>query len=454
LLAAEYMTYINDQALTIDETAAGLDIDGDGQLSGVVPLTIEYDASAYADTNGYGGTYLNLYLAEFNQNLQWYLDHLDYAEDWTWFDENGAAYSDDAVAALTTEEKAVAFIEGRYAKSSSGGMGGGPGGGMGGGPGGGMGGGPGGDMGGGPDGDMSGGPGGEAPSGEAPSGEAPSDEASTDDSTEGAPSDGETTTDDSSDRSFANDDVAANSTGDTMDVGTPDAGTTQAAGSSVDSSNYSTYAEMLAAYQEDIAEVEAGDAYGKNQVELYNPLNYVDAEGTENPAWVRILMGASEGDISMLCSLNMGIALTNAGVDTYIEWQWDGGHVPSETLGSSFALWVDTMYGEHVDGAVKITQAAAQKQTANGTDESASGSDISAWVDYEDVSNVSVSLAAAAAYRVAGASKAIPGFDVMDYGQEDYVFGNSTRDARHWSKYVLKVFEENEETLSALFNQG
>ena len=60
----------------------------------------------------------------------------------------------------------------------------------------------------------------------------------------------------------------------------------------------------------------------------------------------------------------------------------------------------------------------------------------------------------AAAYRAAGASKAIPGFDVIDYGQEDYVFGSGTKDARHWSKYVLKVFEEHEDTLSSLFYYG
>ena len=45
------------------------------------------------------------------------------------------------------------------------------------------------------------------------------------------------------------------------------------------------------------------------------------------------------------------------------------------------------------------------------------------------------------------------GFDVMDYGQEDYVFGSSSADARHWNTYVLKVFEENAETLSELFNK-
>ena len=395
-LAAEYMDYINAQNLTVDGEA----------------LTIEYDEAKYPDTNGYGGSYLDYYLAEFTENLQWYLDNLDYAEGWTWFDADGSALSDSDVAAMTSADKAAAFIEGRYAKGGSGGMDGGM---MGGGPGNGA---------GGP-------PSGEMPSGEAPSGTLP---------------DG--------DRSFANSDVAANSSGDTMDVGTPDAGTTQAAGSSTDSKNYASYAEMLAGYQADVAEVEAGDAYGNNIVELYNPLNYIGAEGTENPVWTRILMGASEGDMSMLASLNLDIAFRNAGVDSHLEWQWDGGHVPSEALGDSFALWVDTMYGEHVDGAKQITKAAASAQTANGTAESATGSDLSGWVKYDDIANVTFSLADAAAYRTAGASKAIPGFDVIDYGQEDYVFGSGTKDARHWSRSVLTVFEEHEDTLSPLFNNG
>ena len=46
----------------------------------------------------------------------------------------------------------------------------------------------------------------------------------------------------------------------------------------------------------------------------------------------------------------------------------------------------------------------------------------------------------------------MPGFDVMDYGQEDYVFGSSIADARHWDAYVLKVFEEHRDTLAELFN--
>lgn len=32
-----------------------------------------------------------------------------------------------------------------------------------------------------------------------------------------------------------------------------------------------------------------------------------------------------------------------------------------------------------------------------------------------------------------------------------YVFGNSSQDARHWDKYLLKVLQEQKETLSGLF---
>ena len=41
---------------------------------------------------------------EFQSNLQWYLDQLDYAEDWTWFDAEGSALSDEEVAAMTTAD--------------------------------------------------------------------------------------------------------------------------------------------------------------------------------------------------------------------------------------------------------------------------------------------------------------------------------------------------------------
>ena len=488
-LSEEYMEYINDQNLSVEESAVGFDLNDDGDTDDTIALTIEYDEEAYADTNGYGGTYLTLYLAEFQQNLQWYIDNLDYADGWTWFDEDGNALSDEEVAAMTTEDKATAFIEGRYAKATStGGMDGAPG-------------------------DMAGGMTLDEDTIASMLSELSDDEisellSSLDDETaatveaaiesgdletaynalseddlntivsslmgqtgdmsgapdgmDGAPSDmtagpdasTEEASDDSSERSFANEDVAANSAGDTMDVGTPDAGTTQAAGSTVDSSNYSTYEEMLEAYESDIAEIEAGDEYGNNIVDLYNPLNYIGDEDTENPTWVRIVMGASEGDMSMFSSLNLQIAFLNSGVDATIEWQWDGGHVPSEIFGESLALYVDEMYAEYVDGANTVTKAEATTQTTNGDATEATGTDISSWVDYDDISNVSFTLADAASYRTAGASKTTPGFDVIDYGQEDYVFGDEDQDARHWDSILLSILEEHADVLSELFNSG
>ena len=463
ILSQTYMDYINGQNLTVEESVIGFDLDGDGELSSTVALAIEYDLEKYPDTNGYGGNYLDLYLAELTENLQWYVDNLDYAEGWTWFDAEGAALSDDEVAAMTTADKAQAFIEGRYAKSSSGGGMGGPGGDMGG-PGGGMGG-PGGTP---PDGGMGGPGGGSAPSSDM--GEAPSDmgemsteseETGTDVSTEEmddlpdgeAPSDlGEEVDEtDTTERSFDNADVAENSSGDELDVGTPDAGTTQAVGSTNNSNNYNSYADMLTAYEADVAEIAAGDVYGRNIVDLYNPLNYIGAEGTSNPTWMRIVCGAVEGDIAMFNSLNIQLAALNAGIDATIEWQWDGGHVPSEVFGNSLALWVDFMYGQYVDDAQAITKAGAAAHVSNGDAESATGTDLSEWVSIDDEGMVSFSLADGMAYRTKGASKAVPGFDVIDYGQEDYVFGDSDTDARHWSEWVLKALQENQETLEGLF---
>ena len=64
-------------------------------------LTIEYDEEKFADTNGYCGTYLTLYLKEFEKNLEWYLD---YADDWTWFDSDGNALSDESVSQMKQEQ--------------------------------------------------------------------------------------------------------------------------------------------------------------------------------------------------------------------------------------------------------------------------------------------------------------------------------------------------------------
>ena len=453
-LSASYMEYINDQNLSVQESDIGFDLDGDGELSSTVALTIEYDIDNHADTNGYYGTYLDLYLAEFTQNLQWYLDNLDYAEGWTWFDKDGNALNDAAVTAMTNEDKAQAFIEGRYTKGSSGGMGGGM-------PGGG----PGGNMGGLPDGN---GPDGNFPGGGMPDGEKAGGKGFRDGGFGGKFADGEIT----GDREFKDGrfvggvpdsrmpDGGPDEMGDgepdgnsnEMEVGTPDSGTTQSATGSGDSANYETYTDMVAAYKADIEEVYAGDKYGNNIVALYNPLNYIGADDTDDPTWTKIVMGASEGDMSMFNSLNLQIVWLNAGVDAEIEWQWDGGHVPSEVLGNSLSLYVDQMYGEYVDGAVNITKPAAVKQTENGTAESAAGKDISSWISYEDTTAVSFTLADAAAYRTAGASKAMPGFDVIDYGQEDYVFGSAEKDARHWNTCLLEIFEEYADVLEPLFN--
>lgn len=378
-LSEAYMEYINDQNLSVLESAVGFDLNGDGDMDDTIALTIECDPAQYPETNGYHGTYLDLYLAEFTENVQWYVDNLDYASGYTWFNADGSAMSDGEVAAMTSIDKAKAFIEGRYDSGSTGS----------------------GEMGG-----PSGAPGGNT--------------------------------------------TASNGVNE-MVVGTPNAGTTQAAGSGTNSKNYATFDEMLEAYRADIEEVYAGDRFGKNQVELYNPLNYIGQEGTADPTWTRIVMGEKEGDMGMLASLNLQLAWLSAGVDSVIEWQYNGGHVPSEIFGNTFALYVDEMYAKYVDGARSVTKTAAEPQTENGDGEEASGTDISGWVSMDDEGTVSIALADAAAYRTAGAMKATPGFDVIDYGQEDYVFGSPEKDARHWSILVLSEMEAHADVLAGLF---
>ena len=419
-LSEAYMAYINAQNLTVEESLAGFDLNGDGDLEDTIPLTIEYDPEQYPETNGYHGTYLDLYLAEFTQNLQWYLDNLDYADGWTWFDAEGNPLSDEAVAAMTSSDKAVAFVEGRYTQGSSG-----KGGMMGGGkpdgnrpdgvPGNPPDGRPGNMMGDKPDGSIMGGGPGDLPDG----------------------LDG------------AGDDAEARF-GDGIRNGGPMMGSTASAGSGMDSANYVSFDEMAAAYAADIAEIEAGDGYGKNIVNLYNPLNYIGDEATDAPAWAKIIMGAVEGDMSMFSSMNLWVNWLNAGVDAELAWQWNGGHVPSEVLGESFSLTVDRMYAKHAGGA-SVVKPAAAKQTANGTATEPTGTDLSAWVDDSDPERVAVTLTDILVYRNSGATKAVPGFDVIDHGQENYVFGDSDSDARHWDVFLNDIFQ-NEEYAEVLRN--
>ena len=126
---------------------------------------------------------------------------------------------------MTTEEKAQAFLEGRYAKGKSG-QNAGPGGGM-------------------PDGN---GPDGNEMPGEKPDG-IPDRNDSDGEKPEGAPA-GSMPGGETSDGN-AQDDLVTSGMGD--EVGTPDAGTTQSAGTKTDSSSYSSYEEMLESYESDIA---------------------------------------------------------------------------------------------------------------------------------------------------------------------------------------------------------
>ena len=79
-----------------------------------------------------------------------------------------------------------------------------------------------------------------------------------------------------------------------------------------------------------------------------------------------------------------------------------------------------------------LTKETSEGQTSNGTQEEPTGTDLSDWVSYHEEHGIEMMLTGAATYRTSGASKATPGFDVMDYGQEDYVFGSTDADARHW----------------------
>lgn len=45
--------------------------------------------------------------------------------------------------------------------------------------------------------------------------------------------------------------------------------------------------------------------------------------------------------MSLFASMNLQIAWLNSGTDAKLEWQWDGGHVPSEIFGESLALYID-----------------------------------------------------------------------------------------------------------------
>lgn len=71
--------------------------------------------------------------------------------------------------------------------------------------------------------------------------------------------------------------------------------------------------------------------------------------------------------MSLFASMNLQIAWLNSGTDAKLEWQWDGGHVPSEIFGESLALYIDEMYGKYMEGAAEITKAARKNRQSTGT---------------------------------------------------------------------------------------
>jgi len=101
---------------------------------------------------------------------------------------------------------------------------------------------------------------------------------------------------------------------------------------------------MVATHKAEIAEIAKGDKYGNNIVDLYNPDRYIGAKGTENPAWARVMMGGVEGDMPLVASMNISVRWKMAGVKNVIlQWQWNGGHVPSDIFTQTFDGYIDQM---------------------------------------------------------------------------------------------------------------
>ena len=117
----------------------------------------------------------------------------------------------------------------------------------------------------------------------------------------------------------------------------------------LDAKGNADFDAMVKTHKAEYAEIAAGDKYGNNIVELYNPDRYIGAKGTENPTWGRIMMGGVEGDMALMASMNIAIRWRMAGVKSVLlQWQWNGGHVPNDIFSMSFDGYVDNMvkYGK------------------------------------------------------------------------------------------------------------
>lgn len=121
---------------------------------------------------------------------------------------------------------------------------------------------------------------------------------------------------------------------------------------------YETYEDMLAAFREDAAIITGGDEYygytGATIVELYNPLRYILDDETEQPAWVRLVHGTQDKDVSLMTTQNDAIAWTMQGVDTALFWAWDNVHVADDPLNTSKTSYIDAM--AMLEDGVEITR--------------------------------------------------------------------------------------------------
>ena len=142
---------------------------------------------------------------------------------------------------------------------------------------------------------------------------------------------------------------------------------------------YATYGEMLAAFEEDVAIIEGGDEYyaytGNTIVELYNPLRYILDGETEQPAWVRLVHGTQDRDVSLMTTQNDAIAWTMQGVNTGLFWGWDNVHVADDPLNTSKTSYIDAMAmledGQEI--AYPIVVSAAEQKASSEMSASASG---------------------------------------------------------------------------------
>ena len=365
-LAQAYMEYVNRQKFKITEEGLGIDLDGDEELETSYSLSIDYDEVGYSKTHGFGGSYLDYCQREFVESLQEYLDNLAYTDGWTWFDANGARLGDWAVSSMTPDARKLAFLEGRYARAGV-------------------------------------------------------EEESTkklEKGTDSSKSAKEAADSETSSDSDGSDVTVSSDISDISDVsGALDASKDSAASDLLDSSEtYASFTDLLAAYEKDIVEQKAGDRYGNNLVDLYNPMSFIGLQSTENPTWARLVMGAA-GDMPLLPSFNLQLRWLSVGTDASIEWQWDGGDVPTEVLGATLSYYVDQMFSKHEmdEEEAKVISRNATAQTKNGYAEAPTGKDISSWVNHDDLSKVTFPLASAAAYRTANASSPVPSFDAMDW---------------------------------------